>query len=152
MASYWKSLLAAGLCLAAASASRAKSYEPAVDVTRILGAALVELKVVPDSEPQRVLVVTAEVPTAGWFGGVLEPVTYVTFPQDGIWDIQAKAHEPEGMAAQVISKITMAMDAGGEPGALKGYRIHAAGNCVVVLFDQATPLPNERCVVLGRAE
>jgi hypothetical protein len=145
----WKSLAAAlALCCAAASLPRAETYEPLVDVTRILGAAIVELSVVPDSEPQRVLVVTAEVPTAGWSNGVLEPVTYVTFPQDGIWDVQARAQEPEGMAAQMISKIVMAMDASDEPGALKGYRVHAAGNCVVVLFDPAQELPGERCVVL----
>jgi hypothetical protein len=149
----WKSLAAAlALCCAAAFPSRAESYEAMVDVTRILGAALADLRVVPDSEPQRVLVVTAEVPTAGWSNGALEPVTYVTFPLDGIWDVQARAQEPEGMAAQMISKVVLAMDASGEPGELKGYRIHAAENCVVVLFDEATTLPNERCVVLGRAE
>jgi hypothetical protein len=148
----WKSLAAAlALSCAAASLPRAET-DDLVDVTRILGAAIVELKVVPDSEPQRALVATAEVPTAGWSNGVLEPVTYITFPQDGIWDVQARARRPEGMAAQAISKIVLAMDAGGDPGNLKGYRIHAAGNCVVVLFDETTALPNERCLVLGRAE
>ncbi|HKY95878.1 MAG TPA: hypothetical protein VJL84_11265 [Kiloniellales bacterium] len=148
---FWKSLPAAlALCCAAAAPLEAETYEEYVGVQRILGAALVDLQVMPDTEPQRALVVTAEVPSAGWHDGELDPVIYVTFPQDGIWDVYAVAQAPDGMSAQVISKLVLAMDVSGEPGELKGYRIHATGNCVVVLFDPKTELTSERCPVLGR--
>lgn len=143
---------ALALSLAAAAPVEAESYEELVAVTRILGAAVVELKVMPDTEPQRVLVATAEVSSGGWTNPQLNPVTYVTFPIDGIWDVHAVAQPPDGMAAQMISKLPMAMDVGAAPGELKGYRIHAAENCVVVLFDEKTELPGEKCVVLGQRE
>jgi hypothetical protein len=150
MVTCWKSPAAAlALCLAAAAAPL---HAETLEVTRILGGAVVELKVMPDTEPQRVLVVTAEVSSGGWTDPQLVPVTYVTFPVDGIWDVNLSARPPDGMAAQMISKLVFAMDASGEPDKLKGYRIHAGANCVVVLFDPKTELKDEQCVVLGQRE
>jgi hypothetical protein len=147
MVTYWKSLPAAlALCLAAAAAPL---HAETGTITRILGGAVVELKVMPDSELQRVLVVTAEVSSGGWTDPELVPVTYAIFPVDGIWDVNLSARPPDGMAAQMISKLIFAMDASGEPDKLKGYRIHAASDCVVVLFDPKTELKDEKCVVLG---
>jgi hypothetical protein len=149
----WKRPAAAlALCLAAAAPLQAETYEEMSQVPRILAAGLTKLSVMPDTEPQRVLVAVAEVSSAGWHDGQLHPVTYVTFPLDGIWDVQAMAVPPDGMAAQVISKVVLSMDASGEPGELKGYRIHGTENCVVVLFDAKTELKDEKCVVLGQAE
>ena len=150
----WKGAAAAlAFAFAAAAAPLAAQADEALSpVTRILGGAVADLKIMPDGEPQRVLVVTAEVPTGGWTNGQLHPVTYVTFPTDGIWDVEAVGQKPDGMAMQMISKLVLAMDAGNEPGGLKGYRIHAAENCVVVLVDKKAELPNEKCVVLGMQE
>ncbi len=145
----WKGA-AAALAFALAAAVPAQADEEFSQVTRILGGAIVELKVMPETEPQRVLVVSAEVPTGGWTNAQLHPVTYVTFPSDGIWDVDAVGQKPDGMATQMLSRLALAIEIVGDPGDLKGYRIHGGENCVVVLFNERTELPNEKCVVLGQ--
>jgi len=149
----WRKLPAAlAFCLAAAAPLTAAAEEAHRQVMRVLAAAVADLAVMPDTEPQRVLVALAEVNSGGWTDGRLQPVTYVTFPADGIQDVQAEGLPPEGMAAQMISKLALTLPIGAAPGELKGYRIHAAENCVVVLFDRKTELPDEKCVILGVEE
>jgi len=149
----WKTLPAAlALCLAAAASLPAAADEAYRPIPRILAGGIADLAVLPDTEPQRVLVVVGEVMSGGWHDGQLERVTYAAFPHDGIQDLKAVAQPPDGMAAQVISRLILTLDAGNEPAELKGYRIHADEACVVVLIDRKVELPGEKCPILGREE
>lgn len=98
-----------------------------------------------DSDPALLRVtVTAEVPTAGWSEAALVPVTYITQPHDGIYDVFLLALPPDGMVAQVISSLTATLELPVGEG-IAGYRILGYDNCVtLVLDDQGLP-PGDGC-------
>lgn len=72
-----------------------------------------------------------EVPSSGWSHACLAPRFYVTPPADGIWDFDFLAAEPAEMAAQVVLPIAASYEGRG-PGWIRGVRVHAATNDLVV--------------------
>ncbi len=71
------------------------------------------------------------VSSSGWSAPCLAPRFYITPPADGIWDFDFFASEPSGLAAQVQLPIAAAYEGDG-PGWIRGVRVHAAGNDIVV--------------------
>jgi hypothetical protein len=100
-------------------------------------AKIVEVEWVEEEINPPNLVVTAkgEVPTAGYTKPVLDRVSYVNPPQDGIQDYHLKATPPSGVAATVLSQVKATDRWKGytqEAPWIKGIRVHGVCDGIVV--------------------
>ena len=114
-----------------ASHGTAQEKGPRV-VTKILKVDLVEQQSEP---PSLVVTATGQVPTGGYSNVKLLRAVYATAPNDGIQDYFLLAERPDGIAAQVVSKVkasdTWKAYTKEAPG-LKGIRVHGMAGGVVV--------------------
>ncbi len=95
------------------------------------------LKILKSNPP--ILSITAQgvVPTGGWENSQLIPYVYFQIPPDGIWDFDFVAEELEDPVTQELPPIVAHYDWKDFPTELKGVRIHASTNDLVLkLRDQ----------------
>jgi hypothetical protein len=69
--------------------------------------------------------------------GQLEARVYIQPPPDGIWDFDFTAEAPTGIVLQVFTRIPAELK-WNTTAELKGVRVHASNNNLVVMLDTAT--------------
>jgi hypothetical protein len=70
---------------------------------------------------------TGQVPTAGWKDAKLTPKAVKEAPKDGIYEVELTAVRPDGIVAQVISKVKATYTWEKPPADLKGVKVLGAG-------------------------
>ncbi|WP_156385519.1 hypothetical protein [Ramlibacter sp. Leaf400] len=82
----------------------------------------------------------ARVPTPGWRNALLVPWTYVTEPDDGIWDFDFLASPPTSMDIQVISGLDVQGHFFPAPRWCRGVRVHGSQNSIASGEKEALPV------------
>ncbi len=126
-----KARLAVATAMLLTIALPAYSAGPATKVASVDGATVTILKSAP-----RILKVEAngQVPTGGWKKGRLQKPHPIIVPGDGIYPLDFVADKPTGIVNQMVTPITASPYTWNKyPADLKGVRISAATNCVIVL-------------------
>lgn len=111
-------------------ASESNSVEPVSKVTTVEG-----------SLDNGKVLITAKgiVPTTGWSNATLSPVMYVVPPADGIFAYQFVATRPGGFVNQVETIIETAPSSIEHLRKMKGIRVEAATNAMVLRLLQYAP-------------
>lgn len=99
--------------------------------TRIISVKTVIEKIFP---PNLVLTATCNVPTGGYSNPRLEPVIYVRFPDDGIWEFHFSLEEPISPATDVITEMEATYVWDDYPAELKGIKIYGKENYVIFMI------------------
>lgn len=85
---------------------------------------------------QIVIAATAEFPTLGWSELQLSPYYYIVPPEDGIYDFDLLAKQPNSDVGQQVETLTTTTSRSIE--GVRGVRIHAAKNKLVVRLATIT--------------
>jgi hypothetical protein len=81
--------------------------------------------------------VTGEVLTSGWKNPDLSAYVYVRQPEDGVYDFDFIAQEPEGIALEVITPISLSYKTTDFDHDINGVKIHASENFIVAFIDNS---------------
>jgi len=103
----------------------------------ILSVKDVRLSILKSNPPQLSISATGTVPTPGWSNAELVPFRYIDPPFDGIYDFTFMAIRPTEIEPQVITSIEAGYVMGPIADTLKGVRVHAKDNNIVVMLDAA---------------
>jgi hypothetical protein len=87
--------------------------------------------------PVLVVTATGQVPTGGWSDAKLKRRDYEKPPKDGIYEYDLTAVPPDGIATQVISKVTAKDSWKDPPKDMKGIKVYGVGDGVkTIKFDE----------------
>lgn len=100
----------------------------------ILTVSDVEIKILKSNPIQLSITAHGTVGSGGWTNPRLEPRFYITFPEDGIQDLDFVADPPSGIVIQPILPIVANTLWPNPPSHVKGVRIHSANNSVEKLI------------------
>jgi len=95
----------------------------------------VQLKILKSYPPQLSISAHGTVPTPGWSNAELVPFMYIDPPFDGIYDFTFMAIRPTDIEPQVLTSIEAGYVMNPLTNTLKGVRVHAKENNIVVMLD-----------------
>lgn len=83
------------------------------------------------------IIATGVVPTSGYSESELVRWIYIMPPADGVYSFDFVAKAPTGPVAEVLTPITVVHHWQPYPNNLKGIRVHASSNQLVVMLTKA---------------
>lgn len=90
----------------------------------------VKYEVLESAPPILAVTATGQVPTGGWTGAKLTRRDYEKPPKDGIYEYDLTAVPPDGIATQVLSKVTATDKWKDPPKDMKGIKVYGVGDGV----------------------
>lgn len=98
---------------------------------KVIEVTKVTLEIQKTNPPTLVINASGKVNTGGWTNGQLIPFVYIVPPQDGIYEFDFVADEPNGISTQVISNIDTAPFSWNDfPNDLNGVKVYASSNSI----------------------